>query len=140
LIHDGFGDALRRWARGEQDRPEGAMAAITAPRGVAHFWALERSASHEKGAPDVGGPQTVVLPNLRWRGGYVRASFANVVFANCDFRGTLFDHCRLAGATFLNCLLDGTIFSDCEIAGRFTSDTSRDWSPDAPVFAVRPSD
>lgn len=139
LIHDGFGAALRTWAQRWRNSPEGPLAAITAPRGVSYTWSdgptrrgVERPAAVS--AP-VGDHRLV--PNLRWRGGFVQADFERVAFLNCDFRGTLFQGCRLTAITFVNCLLDGAIFSDCIFAGTLPLATSDEgWSEDEPDFVI----
>ena len=139
LIHDGFGGALRAWATRWRNSPVGPLAAITAPRGASFPWTTGPT------RPDVERPPTLagwpdgkrLLPNLRWRGGWVQADITNVAFLNCDFRGTLFDGCRLSGVTFVNCLLDGAIFSDCTFCGpQPPASLNEPWSEDEPDFVI----
>lgn len=119
LIHDRFGGGLERWGELVRASPEGPLHAITMPSGATLEWS----------DPVEGRPGNArLIPNLRWRGAFVSASFRDVVFANCDFRGTLFLACQFTGVAFLNCLLDGAIFDRCTIEG----------SPGAPLASYRP--
>jgi hypothetical protein len=139
LIHDGFGAALRAWSTRRRNSPVGPLAAITAPRGASFPW------SDGPTSPDVLRPPTLsgdshgtrLIPNLRWRGGYIQADLAKLAFLNCDFRGTTFDGCLMSGVTFVNCLLDGAIFSECTFTGP-QADAALDdgWSEDEPDFVV----
>lgn len=131
LIHDGFGQALNRWAGQWRGGPEAALHALTAPRGASFAWEFD-------GADVVGTSRTRVIANLRWRGGWVRTRFADVALVNCDLRGTLFDSCTFERVTFINCLMDGTIFSDCRFVGGFEPVDSQ-WDEDevgAPAFVL----
>jgi hypothetical protein len=133
LIHDGFGAALERWSVGALAGPAGAMRAITAPRGAEFVW----RGRHDDKLRGDGYPR--VIPNLRWRGAWVKAAFSNVVFVNCDFRGSFFADCLFEEVTFINCLLDGVIFSDCVFDGDLVPATG-EWDPMPPVFRVRTAD
>jgi hypothetical protein len=138
LVHDGFGRPLREWSEAMAGRPASATHALTSPRDVAFLWAPKLDVRNPNREPDLGdADDDLVLANLRWRGGRVRADLRRVVFANCDFRGSQFDECRMIGVTFVNCLLDGCIFSDCSIEGPLTqlpADTP--WTPDQPLFEL----
>jgi hypothetical protein len=112
LIHDGFGEALRRWAKGPLKGPIGALTALTALAGSVFDWA------------HIGTDRVNVYANLSWRGAWIRSSFSNVVFMNCDFRGSQFDQCEFTGVTFMNCLLDGVMFSDCSFDGPLDNATT----------------
>jgi hypothetical protein len=79
-----------------------------------------------------------VLANIRWKGLWVKSSFRNIAFVNCDLRGTYFSECSMMGVAFVNCLLDGTIFSDCSFKGR-TGRAAGDWAPE-PLSFIVPAD
>lgn len=139
LIHDGFGDALRAWAARWRNSPIGPLAAITAPRGASFTWSDGPTRPGVERPPALSGQphETRLLPNLRWRGGWVQSDLRNVAFLNCDFRGTMFDGCRMSGVTFVNCLLDGAIFSDCTFTGpQPAAGLEEGWSEDEPDFVV----
>ncbi|TFV66843.1 hypothetical protein E4P40_24975 [Blastococcus sp. CT_GayMR20] len=129
LIHDGFGAALDEWARAAGRGPSGELAAITAPRGGSFDW----DETPEPPVSEVAEPRLLV--NLRWRGAWVTARFTDVVFVNCDFRGTGFSRCVFDGVAFVNCLLDGAMFTDCEITGD-PPPAERQWFPHAPRFVI----
>ncbi len=139
LIHDGFGKALNAHVADDESDPSGPLSAITAPRGVSLAWshAPARVGDHRNAALD-GSALATGLPvvNMRWRGGWVMADLAHVVFVNCDLRGTLFDRCRMTGVSFVNCLLDGAIFSDCVISGSHQWGPEQPWQAEQPVFVV----
>lgn len=129
LIHDGFGSALDEWARRAGRGPRGELAAVTAPRGASFDW------GETPEPPDEERTEVRMLVNLRWRGAWVTARFTDVVFLNCDFRGTGFSRCVFDGVAFVNCLLDGAMFTDCEITGRPPA-ADRQWFPTAPRFVL----
>ena len=129
LIHDGFGFALDEWARAAGSGPRGELAAITAPRGASFDW------EETPGPPDEDRSDVRMLVNLRWRGAWVTARFTDVVFVNCDFRGTGFSRCVFDGVAFVNCLLDGAMFTDCKITGEPPT-ADRQWFPHAPRFVL----
>ena len=134
LIHDGFGRALMRWADEVVDDSAGPLSAITAPRGASFIWSPGPAVQDVEREPAIDGR---VLPNLRWRGGFVIADMRNVVFLNCDFRGTFFEGCRMTGVTFVNCLLDGAIFSNCIISGEQNPvPAGEPWDQRQPVFRI----
>jgi len=141
LIHDGFGPALIRWAERVSGGPAGPLNAITGPRGASFPWSPGPAVLGRPRPPAISGHDVeggrLVLPNLRWRGGWVQADLERVAFVNCDFRGTMFDGCRMEGVSFVNCLLDGTIFSDCIFTGP-QADIPQDegWSESEPDFVV----
>lgn len=134
LIHDGFGRAVETWSSQTVGRPKAALHDLTAPSGASFPWQFDDEV--------VGGlDHLLVVPNLRWKGAWVRADFEDVIFVNCDLRGTFFDSCHFRATTFVNCLLDGVIFSDCEIHGSEPL-VSQEWDKevDEPEFAVDPRD
>jgi hypothetical protein len=112
LIHDGFGDALERWADAQESGPAAALTLLTGAQGEVFDWT-----DRVFWPPFDGGNTGLTFVNLRWRNCRVSARIRNVVFANCDFRGTRFEECWFEGAVFLNCLLDGATFGDCDIVG-----------------------
>ena len=143
LIHDGFGEALKRWSSRVLKGPSGALAAITAPQGASFGWQTNLNAPPLKeldgGDPFADGtalaPSPKVLANLRWKGGWVRANFRNVAFVNCDLRGLFFDRCAMSAVTFVNCLLDGVIFSDCSFE-QASDPASGEWWHEPQEFVV----
>ncbi|MEJ7783375.1 MAG: pentapeptide repeat-containing protein [Solirubrobacteraceae bacterium] len=112
LIHDGFDQALQTWSRGRIDEAQGALHALTAPRGAAFEW-REGRASQGAGVNALTDDDVRVVANLRWRGAGVSAHFKTVVFLNCDFRGAYFFGCKFDGVTFVNCMLEGVVFVNC---------------------------
>ncbi len=133
LIHDGFGLALERWAQSASAGPSFELTALTSPQGGSFDW--KSPAAGEPEWPELDGTRgTAVLPNLRWRGAWVRANLRQVTFVNCDLRGTAFDGCLFDGVAFVNCLLDGAMFTDCTISG--TASPAREWSRKQPTFLV----
>jgi hypothetical protein len=134
LIHDGFGSALIEWSIKRLEGPGPALHAITAPRGASFPWQFDDDPEPQWKALN-GADEPRFLVNLRWRGGWARATFRRVVFANCDLRGMFFDHCRFTGVTFLNCLMDGVIFSDCVFEGEIPPAVPSDL-PEEPTFAI----
>ncbi len=116
LIHDRFCDALLDVARLESSRTIRQMNALSAQHSI-DLW-LKDIPSFDPVGPEPGMDEHYrFIVNQRWRGGWVVANFRNVVFVNCDLRGTGFDNCHFEGVTFVNCLLDGAMFSNCTIAG-----------------------
>jgi uncharacterized protein YjbI with pentapeptide repeats len=153
LIHDGFGDALLKWAGGYKKRDRAwALYALTAPSGVNHDWSSSKLSWLEPDGTEVtiqnelsgsdGRPLT--FGNLCFKGNSImQARFVHTVFVNCDFRGILFLDCTFEGATFVNCQLDGALFSDCTVIGKPepATDTPKENElkmlvPDAPKFNV----
>lgn len=118
LIHDGFGPALESGAVAAQAKPDATLSRVTVARGEEYDWQHDQSAVPQHAAFRGDGPERPkVLTNLRWRDCTVSASFAHVVFLNCDFRGTRFDQCGFSGVTFVNCLLDNASITECTIYG-----------------------
>lgn len=112
LIHDGFGDALEEWRRGQHVGPEEAALQLTAARGARFEW---RSVG--PGGATTEQQNYHLIVNARWRDCEVSASFRGVVFVNCDLRGTRFQRCSFTETVFINCLLDHVTFSECTIEG-----------------------
>jgi hypothetical protein len=106
LIHDGSGNALRSWADADDTAPFHALRQLTGARGEHYVWENV----------EIGGADRTVHANLNWRDCRISARFLNVVFVNCDFRGSRFESCAFQGVTFVNCLLDDANFEYCEIS------------------------
>jgi hypothetical protein len=117
LIHDGFASALEHWAASTHPGPRHALIALSASRGETYQWLRVDKPVQPLDEFD-GSKRKVTLTNLRWRDCQVMASFREVVFVNCDFRGTRFRECRFRGVVFVNCLLDGVTFEECTILGQ----------------------
>jgi uncharacterized protein YjbI with pentapeptide repeats len=128
LIHDGFGDALLKWAGSYKRRDRAwALYALTAPSGVSHDWTDSKLSWLEPDGTEVtiqnelsgSGGRPLTFGNLCFKGNSImHARFVHTVFVNCDFRGILFLECTFEGATFVNCQLDGALFSDCTVIGK----------------------
>ncbi len=116
LIHDGFATALEHWAGSDRSGPENALCLLSAARGETYYWRRLREPDRPLNEFD-GSNREVTYTNLRWRDCQVSASFKELVFVNCDFRGTRFRECRFQGVVFVNCLLDGAAFDECTISG-----------------------
>lgn len=146
LVHDGFGDSLERWSRRYFDsHGTWALYSLKAPEGEGHLWGSPGSID-DYAAELQGVDSPKLFVNLGFKGNAVLwASLKNVVFVNCDFRGTYFMRCRFEGVTFLNCRLDGAMFSDCVIVGNSSSRPDEgqteplnlDLLDEAPSYAVR---
>lgn len=115
LIHDGFGEALENWADSEHTGPTAGLVLLTGAQGDVFDWADAGAGELWPQFDGAGQDRTIV--NLRWRNCRVTARFRQIVFANCDFRGTRFENCSFEGTVFVNCLLDGATFGDCDIIG-----------------------
>lgn len=136
LIHDRFGEALDRWSERYAGKPAEAVYALTAPKGADFDWDVRGNELESHGELDGQGRDGGrIIANARWRGAWIRGHFRNVVFANCDLRGSVFDDCAFEGVSFVNCLLDGVMFSDCEIVGR-ASPAPETYSVYAPRFRL----
>lgn len=116
LVHDGFGPALDAWATARAETPGHALSLITAARGESYEWQDDRGAEPKLEEFD-GSAGSKVIANLRWRDCRITAVFREVVFVNCDFRGSRFEKCGFRGTVFVNCLLDGVTFGECTIHG-----------------------
>jgi len=140
LVHDGFGDALQRWADTARSGAGGPLNALTAPKGAIFIWK-----NPDDQARYLTGDETnlKVLANLRWKGLFVSSRFTRVAFVNCDLRGTIFKNCDFAGVTFMNCVLDGVILWKCRVTGEVKSlptDINRGVTVDEePTFAITPA-
>lgn len=117
LIHDGFGSALKDWAREHraQARPDEWLHLLTAAYGEQLDWRRPDGSAWEPFAGSPATPRYVI--NQRWRDCTISARFEQVVFVNCDFRGSRFEHCDFKGVTFVNCLLDNAVFGECAVLG-----------------------
>lgn len=116
LIHDGFGAALERWSQRSKNLPAIALSALMAPSGASFMWQFDGNPTPAHDVLD-GTLGTGLVPNLRWKGAWVQASFRNIQFVNCDFRGAGFSRCVFTGVSFVNCLLDGAMFTECTVIG-----------------------
>jgi hypothetical protein len=121
LVHDGFGPALKAWARekGERRDPISAIHLLTAAYGERFDWS--RPDTERWNIFDGNETKNRVIVNLRWRECTVTARFHRVSFVNCDFRGSRFQRCEFDGVTFVNCLLDNAVFIECSIVGGVSS-------------------
>lgn len=132
LIHDGFGNAIESWASSQSSRPILQLTRLAASRADEMNW---RGDDDHEWPELTGNGSAIIWPNLRWRGNWIRATFDNVVFLNCDFRGSWFEDCIFRGVSFVNCMLDGTVFSQCVFAG-FTASAKGEVNVGAPHFLV----
>lgn len=144
LIHDGFGPALKQWARDHhaEAQPNEWLHLVTAAYGEQFDWRKTDGTPWKAfhGAP--GRPRFVI--NQRWRDCTVTARYQQVVFVNCDFRGSRFEECEFEGVTFVNCLLDNAVFGECTITGS-TGEPTGEYIPGKdkghlPAFVVRVDD
>jgi GTPase SAR1 family protein len=117
LVHDGFGPALKAWARDQEERddPISSIHLLTAAYGERFDWSRDDTQRWSVFDDSETGPRLVV--NQRWRDCTITARFHRTVFVNCDFRGSRFQQCEFDGATFVNCLLDNAVFGECSILG-----------------------
>ncbi len=133
LIHDGFGEALEKWADSERTGQAEALVLLTGAQGDVFDWTRDDGSNW----PQFNGldsDRTIV--NLRWRNCRVTARFRHIVLANCDFRGTRFENCYFEGAVFVNCLLDGATFGDCNIVGPVSAPATAYDTEGMPSFAI----
>lgn len=113
LIHDGFGEQLKLWAKQVQAETSSAFSSVVAISGVRVF------------APtlDVGGKRAVVVTetgtkkHVVWQGCIVTADLSDIEFLECDFRGTLFLGSTFRNVTFRDCILWGALFKACHFDG-----------------------
>lgn len=117
LIHDGFGEPLKRWAATwALDNPAWVFGAIAASPGAVHDLSDLGSVSEASISGTLGQPK--VHMNVTLKGNSILfGRISNAVFVNCDFRGALFLKCVFEGVTFVNCRLDGALLSDCVVTG-----------------------
>lgn len=119
LIHDGFGRALERGFGSTDESFAHTMARLTGAFGEQLHWSAKDIEEYRrKQFPKTRARSYLPIINTRWRDCTVRGvGFTDVVFVNCDLRGTRFEDCTFKGATFINCLLDNASFIDCAIEG-----------------------
>lgn len=141
LIHDRFSDALNEWSK-RADRTRAVIHNVTAIRGKdidlrtvdsdewSRWGRIDPPTVDSTHEPVPFAAESIrVLANLRWRDSMIRASFKQVVFLNCDFRGSRFLGCKFEGVSFYNCLLDGVSFDGYDIIGLPESAKVEDSSP-----------
>jgi len=123
LSHDGFGRGLLEWAQVNRSRPQARLHEVTASFGQTFTWASAQTTDPVRNPLySEEGPHLVYV-NIRWRSCRLLGTpsnnirLRNLVFMNCDFRGTSFEYCTFQGVSFINCLLDGAQFSGCTILG-----------------------
>lgn len=119
LIHDGFGQALERWASAERADADAVLSRFVATTGGFLHW---KTLGLLNGKPTE--PRLHV--NLRWRHCEVRIDVEHAVFVNCDFRNSRFVDCSFNGVVFLNCLMDNVVFDNCTITGTVRMPTEAD--------------
>lgn len=105
LVHDRMGDPIISWAVQSIDNPLAVIWSCRAWVGQRWDW---RPWIRKDG---VRFPPVVV--GARWMRCEIAASFSDMVFLNCDFRGSRFRDCIFQGVTFVNCLLDDASFESC---------------------------
>jgi hypothetical protein len=135
LVHDGFGEALNKWADSERATSRRHLHSIRSSRGESVTLKLVRP-------PAADGVR--VFPNLNWPSCIVAGvKFERTVFLSCDFHGAAFLDCVFEGVTFVNCLLDGAIFLRCTIKGQVELGDVRgqdrawtDFAPDITSFST----
>lgn len=139
LAHDGFGDALRSWAKRSGSRPEIDVFEVRRIVGASLSWRADQDFFVGTRAP--GGLRLVT--NVAWTSSRIRSTrFERVVFMNCDFSDSKFEGCTFHGVTFVNCILDGVAFDRCVVEGsaipptRVLSRSEREALPSAPAFAT----
>lgn len=113
LVHDRFSVGLEQWKDELEDSPDRWALGYSAIRGRDLVWTPE----HVGESFGVTGRSPAVISNVRWESCTIKARFTNVLFVNCDFRGSTFRECDFVGATFVNCVLDNVDFVGCTVHG-----------------------
>lgn len=147
LAHDGFGDALRRWADRNLRLPEIDVYSVRRIVGMTlapPSWPEGVRAPGERnffdGSFAPGGQR--LITNLAWTSCRIGGThFERVIFMNCDFSDSKFERCTFRGVTFINCILDGVAFDECVIDGptvqpRQPGDDEAQRLPQPPPFAT----
>jgi hypothetical protein len=103
LVHDGLGRPFINWAEKQVGTWEDCVFSPTVCRGEDIF-----IVQHQR-------EQTI--SHACWQGCWIEllegAVFEEVVFAECDLRGTVFAYCTFKGGGFKECILNGALFIDC---------------------------
>jgi len=104
LVHDRVGDPFLKWAEKQLGGWEDAVHRVVAARGEDVI--ITSNQCHQ------------VIQSVCWRGCWIQpvggAVLEEVVFRECDLRGTIFSNCVFKGGKFENCILDGVLFLDCQ--------------------------
>jgi len=102
LVHDGFGQPFINWADKLSGTWEDAISSFTVCRGEDILLTRNLRGS---------------VRHICWHGCWIEplenCVFEEVMFEDCDLRGTIFSRCTFKGGAFKNCILDGTLFLDC---------------------------
>jgi len=106
LIHDGFGEALDRWAKRQRSTPKIAVASPFVESGRQVLYRKPEDPALTEA--DFDGTAW-----LGWVGCNIQAKFEGVRFENCDLRSTLFKNCTFDNVVFTDCLTHGMLFIDC---------------------------
>jgi hypothetical protein len=110
VTHDGYGEPLNAWGKHEMTKPETYEHMLVALRGET----IELPCIQ---APVDGPP--IVLKRLSWQGAEIAFDLVNVVFEECDLRGTVIQGVsRLQDVEFRNCVTDGLLIQRSTIRGR----------------------
>lgn len=103
IIHDGYGEALNRWAESVRSDASYYLLALTGESGNA---VLTGTDVHNE-----------VVEGVRWPGCSVEnATFRDVTFNDCDLRGALFYECAFDNVRFERCYAPGLLFIGPQIA------------------------
>gem|GEM_PF-5247520 len=129
LIHDRYAEALERIAGRATRSP------LPEATGIVRVTAMDLVGPRGEPRQIGDASATTLIINQRWPAGWISATFTNVMFVNCDLRGTGFGDCTFNGVTFVNCLLDGAAFIGCDVRGPRQPITHR-WSDDPSDFFV----
>lgn len=114
LIHDGFGAALNEWAQAVTREPDYYLRALVGENGTSVLGG--QSETDRLRVPDREGHE--VARALQWSGCSVDfTDFRNIVFEDCDLRGTIFFQCRFQDVQFRNCYMPGALFIEPTVAG-----------------------
>lgn len=114
LIHDGFGTALNMWAESAAREPDYYLRALVGENGTS----VLGGASDTQRLLVSGGSDRGSAMALQWSGCSVDfTDFRDLVFDNCDLRGTIFFRCRFENVRFVNCYMPGALFIEPTIAG-----------------------
>ncbi len=106
LVHDGFGPALQEWAERHQGGFRDTEASIVSRCGENFRWGLVK--------PSDQGREPLEIAHQCWLGCNLSGvTFEQVVFRNCDLRGTIFLDCKFDACTFIDCELNGIVLKNC---------------------------
>ncbi|MGB7982986.1 MAG: hypothetical protein WCF36_19555 [Candidatus Nanopelagicales bacterium] len=121
VTHDGYGDPLDAWGRYELTKPSTYEHMLMALRG--------ETIEIPDGIKATSDGSPVVLRRLCWQGAEIAFDLANVVFEECDLRGSIIqDVEHMEDVEFRNCVTDGLLIQRSKISGarglRFVVDSS----------------